>query len=270
MRALKPTNKMIKELMLDVRSKLKEKNHGQDMSFTVRLPKLMDKEPALILMSHTAEEKTNALIRAADKEIGWHGVIRRDENEPNIFHVDDILLFPQTVTGATVTTDDVEYAKWMMELDSGTFNNMRLYGHSHVNMAVSPSGVDDTYQDNLLENVNDFYIFVILNKQGKAWANIYDFEYNILYEDDDITIDTMLLAEEQWANTNITQYVKNKTYTRVRTGYNNAQQKFNTSNLKPALKKEETPAERDARLAEEDAAYWEKLYGINGYYGRNY
>ena len=70
------------------------------------------------------------------------------------------------------------------------FENMRLHGHSHVNMGVFSSGVDDQYQKDLIKNTKDgdFYIFLILNKKREICALLYDFNQQILFKNNDITL----------------------------------------------------------------------------------
>ena len=50
------------------------------------------------------------------------------------------------------------------------------------------------YHD-FLQGIKDYYIFLIINKSHKVWANIYDIEADVLYEDEDI--DYEILIDEQ-------------------------------------------------------------------------
>ena len=116
-------------------------------------------------------------------------------------------MFPQEVTGSTATAIEDEYVAWMQDLDDDTFNHMRFHGHSHVNMGVTPSGVDTQYQEDLVNTVKDFYIFGIFNKKRVYNLYLYSIEDNVLYETDDLDIelfDTTLT----WAEDQIAKYVK--------------------------------------------------------------
>lgn len=131
--------------------------------------------------------KMYGLIDSFDSEVAWHGVAERVDGG---YLVSDILVYPQEVTGATVNTDQKGYEQWLMGLDDETFNRVRFQGHSHVNMGVTPSGVDTTHQSRIVEQLgeDDFYIFVIANKKHKFYARILDGRDNIEYETSDIEV----------------------------------------------------------------------------------
>ena len=187
-----------------------------DLSYP--LATLKDREKAEVLFTTIANKKLTALVDQCDKEVGWHGTVVRDPEKANRFIIEDILVFPQTVTSTTVTPDETDYAMWLASLDDDTFNKLRFHGHSHVRMSCSPSGVDTDYQDNILENLKDFYIFGIFNKHGSNWMLVYDIENNILYEDKDIVYMCNVSEEEVWAAQQIKELVKEPPKPAVNTG----------------------------------------------------
>ena len=65
-----------------------------------------------------------------------------------------------------------------------------MQGHSHVNMAPSPSSVDLNHQEEILEMMGeqDFYIFMIWNKSFASNIKVYDMAVNTLYESGDVTV----------------------------------------------------------------------------------
>lgn len=152
---------------------------------------------ATLYFREIAWTKMQALIREFDKEVAWHGVAKRgtDETKDEYF-IDDIMVYPQEVTGATVNTDQEKYEMWLMQHDDEVFNNIRMQGHSHVNMGVSPSSVDTTHQEKILEQLEDdmFYIFVIWNKKNDKTIKIYDLAKNILFDTTDV--DVMVVEDE--------------------------------------------------------------------------
>lgn len=147
------------------------------------------KAKAKLIFSMEAFSKIWYLVGTCDKEVGWHGTAHRGD-EKYEYVVDDIFVYPQVVTGATVTTDQEKYQNWLMSLDDETFNNLRYQGHSHVNMGVSPSSVDKSLYSRLLDQLEDdmFYIFEIINKKGDETFIIYDYKENIIFETDDIDV----------------------------------------------------------------------------------
>lgn len=185
-----------------------------------------DKRRAELRFSPLAWTKMLSLVDQFDCEVGWDGTVQDLGN--NRYLVDDIIVFPQTVTGATVDTDQAEYEKWLAKLPQDTFERRRFNGHSHVRMGVTPSGTDES---NRRENVkqlkettpNPFWIFMIINKFNAYECRIYDYRDNVIFEkaDIDVTIDS--------PNGNLTDFIKNakeivkqKTYTTTYSGNSSA------------------------------------------------
>lgn len=163
---------------------------------------------ATVVFSKLAWEKQKKLIDGFSSEVAWNGICRRDQDDPSTFYIDDIIVFPQQVTGSTVTPNQKEYELWLMKLPQEQFDHCRYHGHSHVNMTTSPSVVDDGCQQDILgrlygdgfaeedrekimEQLGDsaFYIFMIWNKRGEHTARIYDTWTNTYYDGKDVLID---------------------------------------------------------------------------------
>lgn len=146
-----------------------------------------NEEKAKILFTPTAYAKMVSLLMAFDSEIAWHGVGERMDEKT--FVISDILVYPQTVTGTTVDMDTEKYALWLMENDEDDrFNHIIMQGHSHVKMQTSPSSVDKTHQEEILEQLTDdmYYIFMIWNKRLEHTTKIYDLQNNTMYDDNEI------------------------------------------------------------------------------------
>lgn len=144
---------------------------------------------ATVIFTKMAWEKMQLLVKEFDKEVAWHGIAERCE-EKDTYLISDIIVYPQEVTGSTVTTDQSKYEEWLMSHDDDVFNKIRMQGHSHVNMAVSPSSVDLSLYERLLDQLSSdmFYIFMIWNKRGEKTVKIYDIRENILFETADVTV----------------------------------------------------------------------------------
>lgn len=151
-------------------------------------------EKAVLYFTETAWMKMQYLIAVFGSECAWHGVVERHGEDKSEFVVKDILVYPQQVTGATVTTDQKEYEDWMNDIDDDTFNALKFHGHSHVNMGVTPSSVDNEHQRGIVSQLNDsqFYIFGIFNKSGNRWLKIFDMKRNIAFEKDDIEVKILM------------------------------------------------------------------------------
>ena len=155
------------------------------VSFSKTIGKI-DKKTTLYF-TEVAWIKMRMLVDSFDKEVGWRGTAYKQEDG---YLITDIFVYPQFVTGATVDTDDDKFPQWLMEFDDETFSHLRFHGHSHVDLAPSPSGPDETHRKEILEGMGDdtFFIFMIMNKKGSYTAKIYDLEDNICYDDTDIQV----------------------------------------------------------------------------------
>ena len=154
---------------------------------------------ATVYFTPEAWMKMYMLVVNFDKEVAWHGVAKRSEDpEKDEYIISDILVYPQKVTAATVETDQEEYENWLYELPDEVFNNLRMQGHSHVNMGVSPSGVDTTHQEKIMRQLDDdmFYIFMIWNKSFTKWVKVYDFAKNTMFETADVDVK---ILDENWS-----------------------------------------------------------------------
>lgn len=163
-----------------------------------------DERRATVAFTPTAWAKMYALVDAFNKEVQWHGLVSRlDEST---FVIEDILIFPHVASSTTVVSDQEEYEEWMNNLSDEQFNACRFHGHSHVNMAVSPSMTDLTYRKNIFENFStnpmpdedQFYIFLILNKRREFSGQVYDITENALYETDEIDLE--ILLDNDWVS----------------------------------------------------------------------
>lgn len=133
--------------------------------------------------------KIRELVASCDKECAWHGIVTANEERTN-FTVHDIMVYPQIITSVTVEKDEAKYFEWHQNLPDEAYNNLKLQGHSHVNMAVSPSGVDrDTYHE-IAETISadGFYIFMITNKRHEYYFEVLDKKNNVIYDKADIDL----------------------------------------------------------------------------------
>ena len=153
----------------------------------------IDKPPekARVVFTPIAWLKMTELVKEFSSEVAWHFLVDRDKSDPLTFRLYDVLVYPQTVTGANVEMDEVTYGQWLMGIDDEVFNHIRGQGHSHVNMGVFASGTDMDHQNKIVsqltaESENPFYVFIIINKKGDISFDVYDIKNNVVYEDKDV------------------------------------------------------------------------------------
>ena len=212
MKAYKFNEEKGNELMKKVQEVVGQMSLGDFLMLSKKLENSVNQK-AEVHFSSAAYYKMNALVAACDKEIAWDGTAFRDEENPNVFYITDIIVYPQMVSGATVDTDDEKYLTWMNSLDDETFNHRRFNGHSHVNMGVTPSGTDTTYREQSILNIKDFFIYGIFNKKGDFNFQIYDVENNIIYDNADVIFYTPEPDYSDWAKEEMLKHVTIKPVT---------------------------------------------------------
>jgi len=152
--------------------------------------------PTVIMTPEVKRDMEIICKNAGTDEIGWLGLVSRDIDE-NIFKVYKILPLPkQEVHSATTELTPEGQAELMMDmLESGEItteetNNIRFWGHSHVNMSPTPSGQDNTQMSDLTDNlekeegaVNRFFVRCITNKKSEYHFSIFQYDMGIALVD---------------------------------------------------------------------------------------
>ena len=173
---------------------------------------------ATIIFSDRAAAKLFALLLLCDDtEVAWHGSV--DRIETGKYRVDDIYLYPQSTSGVTVNSE--EYGLWQYNTllnEPEKIEKMCLHGHSHVNMKVSPSGVDLDYQADTIEMVQPdcFYIFMIVNRRFEYYFRIIDRADGVEYKSAKIDTDSGALLE---LSAQYKECIKENTYSKTISNY---------------------------------------------------
>ena len=136
-----------------------------------------------IFITPGAYVKMRKLVDDTSTEIGWYGIVNKYPGLNEVYVIEDIIVYPQRVTGATCVQDDDKMFEFEMSLTTEQVNHKRFHGHSHVNMGVTPSGVDEQFYQDILSQVNDYFIITITNKRNEYTVKFYDVANNILYSD---------------------------------------------------------------------------------------
>ena len=189
-RKIRPSREEMKELTSGIMKRIMDELGGlypikSKISLDIELPFINDKlkKKARVLISEKAWVKMRMLVLENSTEVAWHGTARRGNKEGE-YVIDDIIIYPQVVTGVTADTDQEEYQNWLISQPEDVFNNIRMQGHSHVNMGVTPSAVDRELYRKLLSQLGPdmFYIFLINNKKGDWMSIVMDIRENVHYE----------------------------------------------------------------------------------------
>lgn len=187
-RPVKITKEDKKNMMSEFMKKVDSiKITDKEVVYKKNLDKGEKSEKATILLTPSAYCKIVQLIDEFDTEVAWHGIGKRIDK--STYSIEDILVYPQYVTGVTVDMEPEEYTKWIIEnAEDERFDNIIMQGHSHVHFSTVPSGTDLSHQEEILSMLSGdkFYIFTIWNKNLENTTRIFDFKTNTVYENNDI------------------------------------------------------------------------------------
>ena len=144
-------------------------------------------EPTVYITTQ-AYTKMRMLVDKTTTEIGWYGIVNKVPGLTGVYVIEDIIVYPQKVTGATCEQLDDKMFEFEMSLTTDQVNHKRFHGHSHVNMGTTPSGVDEQFYHDILTQVTDFFIITVTNKRNEYTTRVYDMEHNILFTDVPISV----------------------------------------------------------------------------------
>jgi hypothetical protein len=172
----------------------------------------ISKDP-IVYYSQEAWLTIEYLIKESNKEIGWLGLV---EKKDDFYIIREIFVPEQTVTAATTDIEPEAMMKLTMQLldQNKDPSNLRYWGHSHVNMQVSPSARDENQIAEYLEHA-DWFIRGIYNKQGNNKVDVYNVPNNTIHQCVTNTViprrlsDTKLTELAQILKTNIKETTAN-------------------------------------------------------------
>lgn len=138
------------------------------------------KKVPIVAVTPLAMGKMQSYVSLCSMEVSWMGHI---SVENGVHVIDDVFLIDQEVAAATCSFTEEGLSKFMVDMiqEKGIdyYNEICVWGHSHVNMPTSPSAQDEKQ---ILEwKDRDYFIMLILNKRGDVHCEFYDFKNNIAY-----------------------------------------------------------------------------------------
>jgi len=170
-------------------------------------------------ISDIANEKITYIIKKmGGKEVAWLGIVQ--ETEPNSYLLEDILIPRQESTATTVEIREEFLAEFMMNILSeeggeNKYNKIRLWGHSHHSMGVSPSAQDDTQFDTFIqqfgaEEINPFFFRMICNNKDDIRLDMYDNRTELVFHHLPVTqtrifVDAFYENLDETLSTNVTE-----------------------------------------------------------------
>ena len=137
----------------------------------------------MVFISRKAADKMRLIIDKSKDEVGW--LCSVDEIDGG-YVLQDVFIIDQEVHGATteLTAEGLQkFGEELMVMEGGMdlWTRIKGWGHSHVNMGVTPSGQDKMQMEMLIENNCDFFIRLIGNKRGELEIGVFNYKLGVSY-----------------------------------------------------------------------------------------
>lgn len=139
----------------------------------------------VILIDEGALNKMFVYVDECPDEIGWLGTATYDD-DANIYSIHDVYLFKQQVHATTteIKPEGLElFATEILEQPNGIeiWNNIRMWGHSHVNMGLTPSAQDNKQMQEFSQIGQDWFIRLIANKKGELCVDLFHYANGLYF-----------------------------------------------------------------------------------------
>lgn len=140
-----------------------------------------------VAITSEALTKMYIYVDQCSDEIGWLGTVQELDSGVH-FIIDDVHLFKQEVHATTteITPEGLsEFAETLLALPNGVevWNSIKMWGHSHVNMGVTPSSQDDKQMNEFADIGHDYFIRLICNKKGDMKLDFYNYKLGVAFHD---------------------------------------------------------------------------------------
>lgn len=179
--------------------------------------KILDekKYTPIIKISENAYRTISSLAEKCDSEIGW---LMLCHHEPNTreYYIYDTLMCKQRCTGTHTELDEKALSDLYEDCmkDNIDVNEIRVWGHSHVNMSTSSSTQDDKTFEEYYKNC-EYFIRLIINKKGEYNLSLADNAIGVIYEGLNLSIAnsntrSKLLSKIKKAEEKLAEYDKNE------------------------------------------------------------
>lgn len=158
----------------------------------------------VVYMTDEVAEDIQIIVDQVQDEVGWYCCVKKTSSGNYLLY--KTILPEQEVNGATCEITAEGQSKIMMDMveneQDELFNDMKFWGHSHVNMGVFASGQDDIQIKEFCKNSEDFFIRGIFNKKGDFKIDIYDVINKIIIKDAKLEVVRYPTSEREafWKN----------------------------------------------------------------------
>lgn len=226
--------------------------------------KLINEASYNVYILPEARAKMEMYCELCAKEIGWLGFVKKCPGAGYL--ITDVVLLKQEVHATTTEIDPAALLDFWAQTPVEQQADIKLWGHSHVNMSPSPSGQDDSQMD-YFKDGNDWFIRLITNKKGDMNITIYDFANGVEIHDDKLyTYNPKRVELREQIEAEIKEKVTEKKYTPPAktttpsyTAKTNANSKTTKSTTQPMFKDIEVKYVNKFDDVLNDPNYWQTV-----------
>ncbi len=141
-----------------------------------------------LIFSPEAAAKMDSLVSCCSLEISWYATSHTVATSRGVdYRIDDVFVAPQICSMGGTEFFEADLYQPFMGADGKispenlrTISNLHVWGHSHVNMGVQPSAIDERQTDAFIEKISDYFIRLICNKRGDMNAALYLFDRGLV------------------------------------------------------------------------------------------
>lgn len=126
-----------------------------------------------------------SLVNSTDLEMTL--ILELEKTSKYSFKIINYLIPPQWNESAESKTLDSKYPQWCVEQIKKQ-HKLNGHMHSHPKFSVTPSGYDNTFFNNLVDETNTYQARFIINQRGFITADIINEEDNYIAEECDIRV----------------------------------------------------------------------------------
>jgi NACalpha-BTF3-like transcription factor len=143
--------------------------------------RLLREEQPLLYFTPDALLTMQCYVEECSDEVGWLGVVRAYEND--LYLCSEAHLLYQEVNGATTEINPEGLVKFAEEIGLELMEDVKLWGHSHVNMGTGASSQDDKQMEFFNNSGHDWFFRIICNKKGSISVTFYNYKEGYIVED---------------------------------------------------------------------------------------
>jgi hypothetical protein len=140
-----------------------------------------DAEVTLLIDELAVVKMETYIEEASPNEVGWLGVV--DKISETEYRCKDVYMLTQHVHGATTEITSEGLVAFAEEYGDDIVSRCMMWGHSHVNMGVSPSGQDMEQMKLFINNGMPWFFRVIANKKSDIGVTFFNYDNGYYIED---------------------------------------------------------------------------------------